>query len=80
VSKFENRWLAPLLVALALLLPTSYVGAYFALARYSPELHMCEDAICRQRHYRYGGEIAETAFFPLHWVDRQERPGYWEPD
>jgi hypothetical protein len=76
----RSRFLAPLLVAALLLLPGAYLGAYFALARYSPQLHMCDDGTCRRRHYRYGGEVAETAFWPLHWADRRMRPRYWDPE
>jgi hypothetical protein len=33
----------------------------------------------RDPEYRYGGEWAETIFWPLEWFDRYVRPEYWNP-
>lgn len=65
---------APLVVLiLALLLPLGYVGSYVAL--YDPEgpLEMGDDAICRPKHYRYGGRTAEVVFAPLQKIDWRKR-------
>jgi hypothetical protein len=65
---------APLCVVIALLAaPLLYVGSYTALVDPSGRLEMGDDGVCRPRHYRYGGRVAEAVYWPAHEIDRQWR-------
>jgi hypothetical protein len=79
--KRESR--APLIVALVLLLlPVLYLGSYLALVvpsgivigtikvDYEPQLVIS--------HYRTGGDIGATIFYPLEQIDRKLRWKAWE--
>ena len=64
----------PLCVAVALLAaPVIYVGSYAALFDPSGRLEMGDDGVCRPRHYRYGGRVAEAVYWPAREIDRQWR-------
>jgi hypothetical protein len=65
---------APLSVAVALLsLPIIYAGSYAALVDRSARLEMQDDGVCRPRHFRYGGRVAETFYWPAREVDNHLR-------
>ena len=71
---------APLIIVAALLAPTAYVATYAGLSSPRERLVMHSDGICRPGHgtsYRLGGKVAEKAFKPLEWIDRQVRPKFW---
>ncbi len=61
----------------ALVMLSLYVGSYIALADNSGTLRMGNDGLCYVRQYRYGGDAAAWFYWPLHYVDRQLRPAYW---
>lgn len=79
-----NQSRAPLIVAnVLLLLPVLYVGSYFAMV--VPDgilIGTIKVDYVRQpviSHYRTGGDITATIFWPLEQVDRKLRPGAWGP-
>jgi hypothetical protein len=61
-----KRSLAPLIVAVSLLLPMLYVGSYFAMV--VPGAAM---------PYVGGNETAQKVFWPLEQIDRLLRPTKW---
>jgi hypothetical protein len=61
-------------LAVLVLLPAVYVGAYYALVE-PMELLWSRGCFA---HYRFGGETAERIFAPMHRADRWLRPGVWE--
>jgi hypothetical protein len=74
---------AALIVAIVLLLlPVLYLGSYFALVVPRSVLVPITGPIGESgflvRHYRYGGDWAERAFWPLEQIDRKVRPRAWE--
>lgn len=64
--------------AMLLLLPVVYGGSYLVLARPLSISVPSEGAFEVVAHYRFGGEYAETFFWPLEQLDRWMRPEQWE--
>jgi hypothetical protein len=65
---------APFIAAALLLLPAIYIGCYLALV--DPP---SKRGIFSPKPYRYGGQIAAVAFWPLEQADRKLRPEKWDP-
>jgi len=65
---------APIIAALLLLLPVLYVGSYLMLV--TPGMFWWHTPV-KCTHYRYGGGVAERAYWPLEQVDRRIRPDKW---
>ena len=64
-----------LLGVLLLVLPASYMGAYYGLVQRGLPWSWRSPAYTAE--YRIGGEAAETFFWPAHRIDRRIRPEYW---
>lgn len=74
---------APLIVSIVLLvLPMLYVGSYLALVVPGSVLVPVTGRIGKSgflvRWYRYGGDWADRAFWPLEQMDRKARPTAWK--
>jgi hypothetical protein len=70
----NRSWSPALVIAVALLLlPALYVSCYLALV--DPPR---KRGIFAPEHYRYGGQVAATAFWPIEQADRRLRPETWE--
>lgn len=71
-----NSWI---IVGVLALLPVLYLGSYWLLVR--PFAIMISrgpgTGSYDVRHYRYGGDYAETVYWPLEQFDRRIRPGQW---
>jgi len=69
-----NRHAAPILAAILLLLPVLYVGSYLALVQPAGTIRLWAGTA---EHYRYGGSLAASVYWPLEQADRKLRPGAW---
>src|SRR5262245_50837432 len=59
--------------------PSLYVGSYLLLVEQRPLRFMSGPGPWPHvLHYRIGGCLAEYAYAPLHRLDRQIRPTYWQ--
>jgi hypothetical protein len=79
-----KRHVAPIIVAILLLLPVLYVGSYFALVAptgvkiQDPDLSF--ECYTIGGHYKSAEPIAKVVFWPLEKIDRKVRPGRWRPE
>jgi hypothetical protein len=75
----EGMTRALVAIALALLSPFIYGGAYLAmLSNFSTfEVHESGGVDGPFPRYRFGNDVAQTIFAPAHAVDRKLRPGRW---
>jgi hypothetical protein len=80
-----KRHAAPIIATILLLLPLLYVGSYLPLV--SPAGQLSAGSL-RARvfslprgilvsNYRAFPIVAPRFFWPLEWVDRKVRPGFW---
>jgi hypothetical protein len=60
---------APVAIAIVLLLPLLYVGSYLAL--------VVPGGFTNNSNYRWGGMVADYFFWPLEQIDRSVRPKAW---
>jgi hypothetical protein len=73
MSRVRSKLIA--VVLLFVVLPLSYVSAYFALL----DTSQCSGfAGWRGPRYRVGGRSAAAVFAPLAWLDVSVRPDYWD--
>jgi hypothetical protein len=73
------RTIAPIIVAVFLLLPLLYVASYVVLVR--PNVRVIKSpaiVASNVEHYRLPGRICGRFFWPLEKVDRRLRPGAWD--
>jgi hypothetical protein len=82
----RGTYLIAFVLATLVGLPLLYVGSYFALVRRDsssvisfamPDGSMGYLVVPAPK-YAIGGELAETVFGPLHFLDRKLRPGRWD--
>jgi hypothetical protein len=73
---------APVIAAILLLMPLLYVGSYLALVRPTTVIFNGggQKMTFVDPHYRFGGQIAESFFWPLEEIDRVLRPDAWKSD
>jgi hypothetical protein len=72
--------LAPILVAVLLLLPVLYLGSYIALVDpYVDSDRPIASFVGGNYNYRYGGRMTPRFFWPIEQIDRQLRPHMWRP-
>jgi hypothetical protein len=71
---------APILAVLAIALPLAYAGSYLALVdiRVVRVIDSGVEFEGQFLRYRFGGELAESVFYPLNQVDRWLRPEKWQ--
>jgi hypothetical protein len=71
---------APLIVAIALLLPVLYVGSYLPLMDHERFVYSLRDDWFLVPNYRFGGQYTHRFFWPLLQLDRKLRPRVWGLD
>ncbi len=69
----------PIVMAVILLLPSTYAGSYFALVRTEPMPMKCGlGPWPRVAKYSMGGRRARSIYAPINRLDRWMRPNHWQ--
>jgi hypothetical protein len=65
---------------IGMVLPSVYLASYRALTRESITIELGGGELLsavRTQRYRLNEPVARIVFWPLAWIDRKMRPGYW---
>ena len=77
----KRSFAVPILAVLLLLLALSlYVGSYMATVNRVYYVTAVGDLEVTPDYTRLAGMPARWCFFPVYWLDRKVRPGYWNPE
>lgn len=73
----RGTFCAILLLGITIMMPMLYLGSYLVLADNAGRLEIRDDGRCYTRQYHYGGQVAETVYWPAHFFDVKLRPAHW---